>query len=150
LEDLAYWDECQSLIRGLPANVSAHYRGMLIHNDVGRVFREHDLFLFPTLGENFGHVILESLVAGCPVMISDRTPWRNLKQMEVGWDLPLDQPVLFERALAECVEMSDEAHRRMSARASAFAQARIEDPDVVEQNRRLFHLAMTRHSGATP
>ena len=27
-----------------------------------------DLFVFPTLGENFGHVVLESLAAGTPVI----------------------------------------------------------------------------------
>jgi hypothetical protein len=40
---------------------------------------EYDLFLFPTLGENYGHVISEALASGCPVVISDQTPWRNLE-----------------------------------------------------------------------
>ena len=150
VEDASYWQECQDAIRTLPSNVAVHYGGMVAHSDVGRIFRAHDLFLFPTLGENFGHVILEALTAGCPVMISDRTPWRNLKQMEVGWDIPLDQPALFERALAECVEMGDELHRRMSTCASAFAQARMEDPEIVEQNRRLLRTAIARAGGSIP
>src|SRR5690606_22656373 len=108
------------------------------------------LFLFPTLGENFGHVILEALTAGCPVLISDRTPWRNLKQMEVGWDIPLEQPALFERALAECVEMGDAAHRHMSVRAESYARARMEDQMVIEQNRSLLRAVMTRSVGPTP
>jgi len=149
LEDAGYWQECQEAIRALPSNVAVHYRGMLAHAEVGSVFREHDVFLFPTLGENFGHVILEALAAGCPVMISDRTPWKNLKQAEVGWDLPLEQPELFERALAECLMMDDEAHRRMSIRAAEFAQARIQDPEVVEQNRRLFGAYAMQRPGST-
>jgi glycosyltransferase involved in cell wall biosynthesis len=40
------------------------------------VFRQYDLFVFPTRGENFGHVIIESLSVGTPVLLSDRTPWR--------------------------------------------------------------------------
>jgi hypothetical protein len=31
--------------------------------------------ILPTLGENFGHVIAESLLSNTPVLISDKTPW---------------------------------------------------------------------------
>jgi glycosyltransferase involved in cell wall biosynthesis len=34
--------------------------------------------VFPTLGENFGHVIAESLSASCPVICSDQTPWNDV------------------------------------------------------------------------
>ena len=38
------------------------------------MFQEYDLLFLPTKGENFGHVILESMSAGTPVLISDTTP----------------------------------------------------------------------------
>ena len=38
-------------------------------------FSEYDAFVFPTRGENFGHVIAESLSASCPVVCTDQTPW---------------------------------------------------------------------------
>lgn len=31
--------------------------------------------LFPTEGENFGHVTAEALSVGCPVVCADTTPW---------------------------------------------------------------------------
>lgn len=43
----------------------------------------------PTFNENYGHAIVESFVAGLPVVISDRTPWRNLEKINAGWDIPL-------------------------------------------------------------
>ena len=55
-------------------------------------------FFFPTLGENYGHVIYEALDSGCPVLISDQTPWRGLSEVGAGWDLPLDKPDLFRQA----------------------------------------------------
>jgi glycosyltransferase involved in cell wall biosynthesis len=76
-----YWNECKKAISALPPNVQVNYTGTIEHERVAEVFAGHDLFLFPTLGENFGHVICEALNAGCPVLVSDQTPWRNLEEM---------------------------------------------------------------------
>jgi len=97
MEDKVYWAECQKIISSLPENIEVQYCGSVEHNKVSTVMSEHDIFLFPTLGENFGHVILEALCAGCPILISDQTPWRDLEEKGVGWDLPLDQPELFRQ-----------------------------------------------------
>jgi len=73
--DDAYWLKCQKMIKQLPGNVKVTYKGVVEQDRVRDVFSQYDLFLFPTRGENFGHVILESLSVGTPVLISDQTPW---------------------------------------------------------------------------
>lgn len=78
LEDVAYWSECEASIRQVPEWVQVRYRGELAPADVIRTFANYDAFIFPTLGENFGHVIAESLSASCPVVCSDRTPWTRI------------------------------------------------------------------------
>jgi glycosyltransferase involved in cell wall biosynthesis len=78
LEDMDYWSECQSLIRQLPTFMHVKHNGELAPSDIRRTFSEYDAFIFPTLGENFGHVIAESLSASCPVICSDRTPWNSV------------------------------------------------------------------------
>lgn len=75
IEDEKYWAECQRKIAVLPASVSVGYRGELNPSDVADTFARYDAFVFPTLSENFGHVVAESLAAACPVICSDRTPW---------------------------------------------------------------------------
>jgi glycosyltransferase involved in cell wall biosynthesis len=75
LEDAAYWSRCQALIRRLPPRVRVRYRGELTPATVRATFADYDAFVFPTRGENFGHVIAESLSASCPVVCSDQTPW---------------------------------------------------------------------------
>jgi glycosyltransferase involved in cell wall biosynthesis len=82
VEDVAYWSKCQAYIRQVPAWVQIRYHGELAPSDVCRTFANYDAFIFPTLGENFGHVIAESLSASCPVVCSDRTPWTRI--LEVG------------------------------------------------------------------
>ncbi|MCE2463815.1 MAG: glycosyltransferase, partial [Dehalococcoidia bacterium] len=116
LEDTAYWAECRKIIRSLPENVAVTYRGAASHEEVGRVMAEHDLFLLPTLGENFGHVIFESLAAGCPVLVSDRTPWRGLEEKGVGWNVPLDEGARFRAILQGCVDIDSETHASLSRR----------------------------------
>ena len=120
MEDKLYWAECQKIISSLPENIKVKYRGSIAHDKVGAVMREHDLFLFPTLGENFGHVILEALCAGCPVLISDQTPWRDLEEKGVGWDLPLSKPEMFQEVLQKCVDMNDEEYVKWSERARGY------------------------------
>ncbi|MFC4016569.1 glycosyltransferase family 4 protein [Micromonospora sp. GCM10011542] len=75
LEDASYWAECQRLAQRLPASVTLTYRGELAPQAVRSTFARYDVFVFPTKGENFGHVIAESLSASCPVICSDQTPW---------------------------------------------------------------------------
>jgi glycosyltransferase involved in cell wall biosynthesis len=77
IEDLKYWNLCKLEINKLPINVSVNYRGILIPDNVGITLINYDLFVFPTLGENFGHVIYESLISGLPVLLSRNTPWSN-------------------------------------------------------------------------
>ena len=77
VEDLKYWNYCKSLIMNLPQNISVFYKGKVDHNGVHKIFSMHDIFIFPTLGENFSHVIYESLASGTPVFTSNLTFWQE-------------------------------------------------------------------------
>lgn len=105
IEDEEYWNQCQDEIECLPDNVKVEYKGLVNHDQVHKVFCQYDAFLFPTLSENYGHVIAESLIVGTPVIISDQTPWRGLEVTGAGWDIPLTKPESFKTAIAEIVSM---------------------------------------------
>jgi glycosyltransferase involved in cell wall biosynthesis len=76
-EDLDYWKKCLKLINKLPFNIKVTIKEELTYDKVANTFSQFDLFAFPTKGENFGHVIIESLLAGTPVLLSDKTFWRH-------------------------------------------------------------------------
>lgn len=78
VEDPDYWASCRALIERLPPWINARYRGELTPDRVRDTFARYDAFVLPTFGENFGHVIAESLSASCPVICSDQTPWTAL------------------------------------------------------------------------
>ncbi len=107
LEDEAYWQQCETLIKALPANITVQFKGNIPHDELESVLYGQHLFVLPTQGENFGHAIFEALAAGRPVLISDQTPWRNLAAAKAGWDLPLREPASFIEAIEEVAAMED-------------------------------------------
>ena len=84
IEDPAVWDECTALLAALPQQVRVTYLGPLRPPDVAATLAQYDALVLPTLGENFGHVVAESLAAGCPVVCSTRTPWTGLLESGGG------------------------------------------------------------------
>lgn len=138
VEDPGYWSECEAVVDRLPPNIRVSQLGAVTHDQTAAIFRQHDLFFMPTLGENFGYVILEALAQGCPVLISDQTFWRELERKGIGWDISLDQPERFEAVLRECVEMDADAHRVLARRARDFAIDYSHSDSSLQANRELF------------
>lgn len=142
VDDVAYWEACRRRIAALPANVRVEHAGPLRREQVADALASHHLFLFPTLGENFGHVVLEALLAGLPVLTSDRTPWGGLEPAGAGWALPLEQPERFRAVLQAYADAPADEHARRSAAARAFGESAARDESVLEANHALFRHAV--------
>lgn len=107
LEDQDYWEVCKKQIVLSPPGLKINYRGEVEHEKLRALLQDYDVMLLPTLGENFGHSIIEALDAGLPVVISDRTPWRDIQQAGVGIDIPLEEEDAFVRALMKYQAMGE-------------------------------------------
>lgn len=84
-----YWNECLIELNKLPSNIKWSWEGNVDSENVVEELKKHHIFLFPTLGENYGHVIQEALSAGCPVILSDQTPWNELEENRIGYSYSL-------------------------------------------------------------
>lgn len=104
IEDEAYWDICLEKISLLPNNITVKYKGLVNHDQVHETFRKYDAFVFPTFSENFGHVIAEALMVGCPVIISDQTPWSDVANISGGWSIKLDNSDRYINAIQEIID----------------------------------------------
>lgn len=144
IEDARYWERCRRKLGGLPAHVRWRYCGEVPHAKVVTTLRRHDVLLFPTLGENFGHVIVEAMLAGCVPIISDQTPWRGLAEAGVGWDIPLHDRTSFVRALQSCVDMGAEEFERLSRRCVEYVDRYVDRARPADEHRTLFETAMER------
>jgi glycosyltransferase involved in cell wall biosynthesis len=143
-EESDYWRECEAIIDTLPANIRIKYCGAVAHEEVSGIMARHHLFFLPTEGENFGFAIFEALVSGCPVLISDRTPWRNLQAAGCGWDLSLEQPGLFRETLQKCVDMDQAAFSALSEKAHLYGAKTVREDSSVAQSRALLEAALGR------
>lgn len=137
-EDSRYWQSCSLLISQLPENIKVNYCGSVDPDDVPTIFSKSDVFLFPTRGENYGHVIAESLNVGTPVIISDQTPWLNLKSDHLGWDLPLSNMSGFVDAVEFCYSLSLEQRKKWRDVVVKNARLRIFNSEDVSSNKLLF------------
>ena len=138
LEDVRYWRECELLVKRLPETVSVINHGSVPPTMVGQAFRDAHLFFLPTRGENFGHVILEALIEGCPALISDQTPWRGLAEANAGWVLPLADPAAFREALQHCIDLDGAGHKALVAGAQAYAEEVVRQGRGAEEHRAMF------------
>jgi glycosyltransferase involved in cell wall biosynthesis len=133
-----YWQECQQVIAKLPSNIKVEYKGSLPGDQVFDRLKEYHVMFMPTTGENFGHVILESLMAARPVIISSNTPWRELSAKSAGYDLPLDNKQAFAEAVEHFAGMAQQEYDDFSHGAIEHARAFIANNDILQQNINLF------------
>jgi glycosyltransferase involved in cell wall biosynthesis len=145
-EDEKYWTQCQKIIQALPANINVKYHEEINHKLVSKVFLSHDIFVFPTKSENFGHVIFESLAAGTPVIISDNTPWLadNSGAVEV---LSLKNKNDWVAAISRWGNFNKKTlfSRHIAALSYSRDYLKNKQLEIQEQNRLMFNSMLRKH-----
>ena len=138
LSDESYWRRCSAVIAELPGDSTAELHGEISNADVPNVLAAHDALLLPSLSENFGHAIFESLASGTPVIIGDRTPWRGLQSMRAGFDLPVDDLEAFASAIRQLAALSEDALQEWRRGARAKVTTYLRDSQAQETMVALF------------
>lgn len=127
LEDKKYWDKCKVLLEKLPENIAWEYKGMVDSQKVIQIFSQYDVFLFPTKGENYGHVIFEALAGGCIPIISDRTPWNGIEKAGCGKVISLLNKEGYVEALKEIFSLNNHDIIQMRKIAHQYAKGKYEE-----------------------
>jgi glycosyltransferase involved in cell wall biosynthesis len=138
-----YWQQCLNIIKNLPANIKVNYKNEIEPEKVNEVISNYHFLYLPTLGENFGHSIFESFTAGVPVIISDKTPWRNLEVRKCGFDLPLESESKFTELIDKLALQSQDEYNLFSQGALDFANEFINNKEIKQQNLNLFYHLLT-------
>ena len=124
-EDHDYLEKCMAALDRLKKThplIKWEYKGEADSNEVPGIFADYDAFLFPTLGENYGHVIEESLAAGCIPVISDTTPWTDLEEKDCGYVCSLRSGDDFVSALTELAAMDEETLSKKRISCSRYIE----------------------------
>lgn len=137
--DVEYWNKCEAFITTLPSHITVNYKGSIDGNLIVDTLRTYDFFILLSKGENFGHAILEAFSAGCPVIISDQTPWKDLYSKKIGWDVDINDENEITRTLNRASEMSQTEYREWSKNAMEFYGSFSENPELLKNNLKLFN-----------
>lgn len=143
VDDNDYWEECLGLVEKLPKNISVNYRGSIPHTEVLKTLEKYHFFLMPTQNENFGHIFLEALSAGCPLIISDRTPWQNLEARGVGWSIPLENPSEWQIIVDKCLDMGQLEYLALSDNSRQFVGKWLNENDLAKETLNMFQVALS-------
>ena len=98
----------------LPVTIQVRYKGAIQGEDAPSKISEYDFFVLTSEGENFGHSILEAMTEGLPVIISDRTPWIDLEQQKVGWDVNVRNTKDLTSAINMSLSLSQQEYAEFS------------------------------------
>ncbi len=131
--DEAYWAKCRAAIAELPPGITVTHKGPVPPEEVPELFAHYHALFMPSQGENFGHTMVEALATGLPLVISDRTPWRGLCELNAGWDLPLEEPSCFWEELNDLVAYDQNDLDAVSRGAFALGRRYLDDPATAQR-----------------
>lgn len=136
VKDKRYWKKCLSAVdEKIKDKVS--YKGIIRNDQLHTVYPEYDLFFFPTLGENFGHVIFEALSYGTPVLCSSSTPWDKLQEFNAGWNFSVYDLENFVNKITELIEFDESQYTKHIKGCDDYC-GYIKNISIKKENNRLF------------
>ena len=136
--DKDFWQYCLKLLKELPSNISYDYLGSINHKEVREIISQSHLFFLPTKSENYGHTIFESLSVGTPVLISNKTPWRDLSYYNAGWDISLSNKLDFVNAINNIANLSIKEYEKKRLDSLNFVKKKINIKKIIKSNKELF------------
>lgn len=134
-EDMQYWNKCEKEI-GTSNRVK--YCGALDPDNVINTFSKYEIFLFPTYSENFGHVIAESMLGGCPVIISNQTPWNDVNDSKAGFAIELGNDKEFVKKLNEANAMNDIEFQELRNNCKKYIKDKINYEEISKKYKNMF------------
>ncbi|MFO0898202.1 MAG: glycosyltransferase [Pirellulales bacterium] len=122
-DELDHANQCRELARRLGVDGAIEFRESVSGLAKWDLYRAADLFVLPTLSENFGIVVAEALASETPVLTTTAAPWEELPARRCGWSTP---PTVdgVAAALREATRSSTEELREMGARGRGLIEQR--------------------------
>ena len=141
--DQDYYQKCKQECSNLPSNIKVNFIGALKPDEIRGLYSKYDVFLSPTLGENYGHAIFESLINGLPVIISNKTMWDDLSQNKAGYDLELEEQG-FSNAIKYLYSLNESEIKVWRTNAQKYAVKRINLTEIKKEYKQLFRIESSK------
>lgn len=125
IEDNDYWTKCKKIIETMPKNITVNYKGIVTHDKIEETFNKYHTFIFPTFSENYGHVIVESLTAGCPIIISDQTPFTDINNLIKNSAISIKEQKKYINKLQEIIDYNDLEWKDVSKKSREYIKDKL-------------------------
>ncbi|MBD3238608.1 MAG: glycosyltransferase [Candidatus Moranbacteria bacterium] len=89
----------KKLVKELGIEDKVIFLGKVEDQDRAALYSRAELFVFPSLYEGFGMTILEAMAAGCPVLASNISPFKELARDAIDYFNPYRQDELLQEMI---------------------------------------------------
>lgn len=139
IEDEIYWEECQKVIKTAPDNVRIHYCGALNMEEAKESYYRYHAFLFPTLSENYGHVIVEAMIDRCPIIISKgTTPWDDING-KGGFVIDLHDIDALKNAIEKVILMDFSKYALLQKSVEEYCKDKLKLKELLEKYQKMIN-----------
>jgi glycosyltransferase involved in cell wall biosynthesis len=119
-------------VRNAGLDECVQFLGALDDREKWDVYAKSQLFVLPTLSENFGVVVAEALGAEVPVITTKAAPWSLLQEEDCGWWIETGVTPLVQ-ALRQATDAPSDHLHRMGQRGRAAVLKRFDWTRIGEQ-----------------
>lgn len=131
-----YLDQLQALASELSLS-RVRFDNPLYGNAKLAAYADSELFVLPTLHENFGMVVAEALAQGTPVISTIGAPWKGLIDEQCGWWID-HGPDALAATLKKGMSLSDKERADMGARGRDWMRRDFSWHAVAEKMEQLY------------
>lgn len=140
MEDPLYWNECEKIICNLPSSIEVSYKGEVEHNLIPGIFQNYHAFFFPTLGENYGHVIVEAMMNNCLCILSKGvTPWDDYIDL-LGLGDHLSNREQFSSILSRLINVDNFEFEEMINTNNLYIREKVDAKPLIDNYTSMFDI----------
>lgn len=116
-----YIEKLRKIVKNENLQDSVKFIGQIVGEEKMKKYANSDLFILPTLSENFGNVVAEALMCECPVITTKNAPWECLNENHCGWwiDLSVDE---LKKTMETAMALSKDERKEMGVRGRKYIE----------------------------
>lgn len=138
-ESLEYWKLCEERISKLPKNILIRYKGAVSPLKMKELYGKYDALISPTQFENYGQAIVEAMLHDTPVIISKgTTPWDDIKELNAGFTIPLDNTEQFTEAIDYLGAMDSLEYKKLIKNLRCYCAKKFNHNELKERYNQVF------------
>lgn len=118
-DDENYFTYLKELVTKYQLEKIVSLPGAIFGDEKWEMYKKADIFVLPTLNENFGIVIAESLLCGTPVITCKGAPWKGLIENKCGWWVERSSKAIAD-SLKEAINLNENELKAMGIRGRTY------------------------------